>query len=91
MLGSGVPLPLVSKVLRHSQLSITSDLYGHLTPEIARGAADTFGAALDAAGAERAAEQAITAATAKINAKINATAPNLRPNDLGKRRSGLSR
>ncbi|MFD1517060.1 tyrosine-type recombinase/integrase [Pseudonocardia yunnanensis] len=35
--GSGVPLPLVSKVLRHSQLSITSGLYGHLTPEIARG------------------------------------------------------
>jgi integrase len=39
MIGSGVPLVIVSKVLRHTQVSITSDLYGHLTPEIATSAA----------------------------------------------------
>ena len=46
MIGSGVPLAVVSKVLRHTQVSITADLYGHLTPEIATSATDTFGAAL---------------------------------------------
>ncbi|MCA1677276.1 MAG: tyrosine-type recombinase/integrase, partial [Actinobacteria bacterium] len=45
MIGSGIPLAVVSKVLRHTQVSITTDLYGHLTPEIATSAADTFGAA----------------------------------------------
>jgi integrase len=63
MIGSGVPLPVVSKVLRHSQLSITADLYGHLTPEIAMSAADVFGTALDAAAAERAAEHAAARST----------------------------
>ena len=41
-------------------MSITADLYGHLTPEIATSAADTFGAALEAARVERAAERAVT-------------------------------
>ncbi|WP_433560274.1 tyrosine-type recombinase/integrase [Pseudonocardia xinjiangensis] len=41
MIGSGVPLPVVSKVLRHTQLAITADLYGRLTREIAPGAAGT--------------------------------------------------
>jgi hypothetical protein len=60
MIGSGVPLPVVSKVLRHTQLAITADLYGHLTREIASGAAATY----DAAAAERAAEAATRAAMA---------------------------
>lgn len=57
MIGSGVPLAIVSKVLRHTQVSITADLYGHLSREIATSAADTFGAALDAVAAERFVEQ----------------------------------
>jgi integrase len=59
MLTAGIPLPLVSKALRHSQVAITADLYGHLTREAATAAADGLGAALDAAAAERAAERAI--------------------------------
>jgi hypothetical protein len=59
LLAASVPLALVSKVLRHSQVSITIDLYGHLTREVAQGAADVLGAALDAAAA---AEQASAAA-----------------------------
>ena len=46
MLMNGVPLALVSKTLRHSQVSITADLYGHLTPEAAHAAADALGTAL---------------------------------------------
>lgn len=56
MITSGVPLPLVSKTLRHSQTGITADLYGHLTQEAALAAADSLGAILDAAAAELANE-----------------------------------
>lgn len=56
MLMNGVPLALVSKTLRHSQVSITVDLYGHLTQEAAHAAADALGTALDVAAAEREAE-----------------------------------
>lgn len=63
MLGAGVPLPLVSKTLRHANLGITSDLYGHLTTEAAHAAADGLGDALDAAAAELASERAARAAT----------------------------
>jgi hypothetical protein len=59
MITAGVPLPLVSKALRHSQVSITSDLYGHLTREAAHAAADGLRAALDAAAAEFASERAM--------------------------------
>jgi len=52
MIGSGVPLAVVSKVLRRTPVSITADHDGHLTPEIST-AAHTFGAALHAASAER--------------------------------------
>ena len=48
----GVPLPLVSKTLRHTTSRITADLYGHLTAETALAAADSLGNALDAAAAE---------------------------------------
>lgn len=63
MLQNGVPLPLVSKTLRHSQVSITADLYGHLSPEAAHAAADTLGGVLDAAAAELAGEDAARRAT----------------------------
>ncbi|MGH3568181.1 MAG: hypothetical protein ACRDRH_19570 [Pseudonocardia sp.] len=65
-LGSGVRLAVLSKVLRHTQVSTTADLYGHLSPEIATSAADTFGAALDAASAERTADRAECAHLALI-------------------------
>jgi integrase len=63
MLTSGVPLPLVSKTLRHAQTGITADLYGHLTKEAALAAADSLGSVLDAAAAELANERATRAAT----------------------------
>ena len=63
MITSGVPLALVSKTLRHSQVSITADLYSHLTKEAAHAAADGLGAALDAAAAELASERSLRDAT----------------------------
>lgn len=39
MIASGAPLAVVSKTLRHSQIGITADLYGHLTAETAHAAA----------------------------------------------------
>lgn len=60
MLSSGVPLALVSKTLRHSQVSITADLYGHLTTEAAHAAADSLGGILDAAAAELANERRVS-------------------------------
>jgi integrase len=58
MITAGVPLPLVSKTLRHATSGITADLYGHLTAEAALAAADSLGAVLDAAAAELANERA---------------------------------
>lgn len=63
MLTSGVPLPVASKMLRHSKVGITSDLYGHLTREASHAAADGLAAVLDAAAAEKAAEARINDAT----------------------------
>jgi len=59
MLGSGVPLAVASKVLRHSQVGITAYLYGHLTREVSHAAVDGLAAVLDAA-AERSNEQKMT-------------------------------
>ncbi|WP_158546741.1 site-specific integrase [Halopolyspora algeriensis] len=53
MLASGIPLSVVSKTLRHAQVGITADLYGHHSRETAHAAADAMGGALDAAAAER--------------------------------------
>lgn len=53
MITAGVPLALVSKTLRHSRVGITVDLYGHLTEEAAQAAADSLGAVLDGAAADR--------------------------------------
>lgn len=65
MLASGVPLPLASKMLRHSKTGITADLYGHLTRETSLAAADGLGAVLDAAAAELASERAMRGATTR--------------------------
>ena len=64
MIAAGVPLPLVSKVLRHAASGITADLYGHLTKESALAAADGLGAVLDAEAAKLACDRAERAATA---------------------------
>lgn len=63
MIMGGVPLPVASKMLRHSKVGITADLYGHLTREASLAAADGLAAVLDAAAAERANEQKMTDAT----------------------------
>ena len=49
MLAAGVPMAIVSKMLRHSSIGITVDTYGHLSEETARTASDAIGALLDAA------------------------------------------
>jgi hypothetical protein len=49
MLSAGVPMAIVSKMLRHSSIGITVDTYGHLSEETARTASDAIGALLDAA------------------------------------------
>ena len=46
MLVQGVPLNDVSRVLGHTTISVTSDVYGHFTAERARVAADAMGDAL---------------------------------------------
>jgi integrase len=58
MIAAGVPLAMVSKTLRHSTLSTTVDLYGHLTRQAAQDAVDATAAALD--HAEREAENALS-------------------------------
>jgi hypothetical protein len=73
MLAAGVPMAIVSKMLRHSSIGITVDTYGHLSEETARTASDAIGALLDAAF-ERAANKAAdtsgdhTATTAALGA-----------------------
>jgi integrase len=47
MIASGVPLAMVSKTLRHSTLSTTVDIYGHLTRQAAQDAVDATATALD--------------------------------------------
>ena len=47
MITAGVPLAMVSKTLRHSTLSTTVDIYGHLTRQAAQDAVDATAAALD--------------------------------------------
>ncbi len=38
MLLNGVPLKVVSDILGHSSITITADIYGHVTTEAARDA-----------------------------------------------------
>ena len=53
MITSGVPLAMVSKTLRHSTLSTTVDIYGHLTRQAAQDAVDATATALDKLNAPR--------------------------------------
>ena len=46
LLESGEELANISKLLGHADLGTTADLYGHLTPKIARQASDRMGAIL---------------------------------------------
>jgi integrase len=46
MLSNGVPLKVVSELLGHSGISITADVYGHVSPDVSRSAVDVLGAAL---------------------------------------------
>ena len=44
MLRAGVPLAHVSKMLGHSSVAITADVYGHFTADDLRGASDVLDA-----------------------------------------------
>ena len=45
MLTHGIPLKVVSDILGHSSIAITGDVYGHVAPDVSRGAMDVLGAA----------------------------------------------
>ena len=47
MLTRGVPLKVVSDILGHSSIAITGDIYGHVSPDVARQAMSTLGEAFD--------------------------------------------
>lgn len=46
MLKAGVPLKVVSEMLGHTTIAITADVYGHVTPDMQRQAADAMEALL---------------------------------------------
>ena len=48
MLEKGVPLKVVSEILGHTSVSITGDIYGHVSPDVSAQAMDALGDALDA-------------------------------------------
>jgi integrase len=43
MITGGVPLKVVSEILGHSSIAITGDIYGHVSPDVARQAMDLLG------------------------------------------------
>jgi integrase len=45
MLTHGIPLKVVSDILGHSSIAITGDVYGHVAPDVSRGAMDVLAAA----------------------------------------------
>ena len=49
--------------LGHSSIRVTSDRYGHLSPEVSTAVADAIGGALAAAAAELATERALNHGT----------------------------
>lgn len=53
MLAAGVPLPVISRMLGHSTMRVTADLYAHVVPELERDAADRLQEALAAASGVR--------------------------------------
>jgi integrase len=59
LLGAGVPLPVISRMLGHSTLRVTADLYAHVVPELERDAADRLQAALTGASGVRSVVQPI--------------------------------
>ncbi len=63
MLNSNVPLAVISRAMRHSNLSTTTDVYGHLLRHVAHNAADVIANALDTADATRQIEGDHTATT----------------------------
>jgi integrase len=50
MLDAGVPLHAVSRILGHSSVAITGDVYGHLVDSTQSEAMDGLSAALDLGG-----------------------------------------
>jgi integrase len=46
MLAQGVPIEVVSRVFGHASIRITADIYGHVSPETNRQAADAMAKAL---------------------------------------------
>lgn len=47
MLSNGVPITVVSQLLGHSGISITVDVYGHVSPDVSREAFNVLATALD--------------------------------------------
>ena len=47
MIDSGTPLKVVPEILGHLSVSITGDIYGHVSPDVSAQAMDALGAALD--------------------------------------------
>jgi integrase len=47
LLSHRVPLKVVSEILGHSSIAITGDVYGHVAPDVSRGALDILGEVLD--------------------------------------------
>lgn len=45
MLNAGVPMATVSRIMGHASIQVTVDLYGHVSPDVARDAFDALGAA----------------------------------------------
>ena len=48
MLTNGVPLKVVSDVLGHASVAITGDVYGHVSPDVSRGALQALSEGLNA-------------------------------------------
>ncbi|QIX27513.1 site-specific integrase [Nocardioides sp. JQ2195] len=45
MLNAGIPMATVSRIMGHASIAVTVDLYGHVSPDVARDAFDALGAA----------------------------------------------
>lgn len=53
LLAAGVPLPVISRMLGHSTIRITADLYAHMSPELQKDAANRLQGALSATSGVR--------------------------------------
>ena len=89
MLAAGVPMAIVSKMLRHSSIGITVDTYGHLSEETARVASDAIGALLDQAFQDAAAAAGDhTATTTAAGAAAEEAAERAKRENAQARRGG---